>query len=75
MNAIVREEEPVGETVPLPLVHQQAAAEQALRIADAGLVETICIHGDTPGAPRLVHPAREALRALDEGRLQQVPPR
>lgn len=28
----------------------QTAGEQALRIAKEGLAETICIHGDTPGA-------------------------
>ncbi len=28
----------------------QEAAQQALRLADSGTVETICVHGDTPGA-------------------------
>jgi UPF0271 protein len=39
----------------------QAAAEQALRIAKDGLAETICIHGDTPGALSI---AREVARVL-----------
>jgi UPF0271 protein len=39
----------------------QAAAEQALRIANDGLAETICIHGDTPGALAI---AKEVARAL-----------
>jgi 5-oxoprolinase (ATP-hydrolysing) subunit A len=37
------------------------AGEQALRIAQAGLAETICIHGDTPGAVEI---AREVARVL-----------
>jgi UPF0271 protein len=37
------------------------AGEQALRIAQAGLAETICIHGDTPGALEI---AREVARVL-----------
>ncbi|HTX38463.1 MAG TPA: 5-oxoprolinase subunit PxpA [Bryobacteraceae bacterium] len=28
----------------------QEAAQQALRLANSGTVETICVHGDTPGA-------------------------
>jgi len=28
----------------------QEAAQQALRLAESGSVETICVHGDTPGA-------------------------
>jgi UPF0271 protein len=37
------------------------AAAQALRIAEAGLAETICIHGDTPGAAQI---ASEVARVL-----------
>lgn len=37
------------------------AGEQALRIAKEGIAETICIHGDTPGA---VDIAREVARVL-----------
>ena len=37
------------------------AAAQALRIVEAGLAETICIHGDTPGAAQI---ASEVARVL-----------
>jgi UPF0271 protein len=37
------------------------AAEQALRIAKEGIAETICIHGDTPGALEI---AKEVARVL-----------
>jgi UPF0271 protein len=37
------------------------AAAQALRIAKEGIAETICIHGDTPGAVEI---AREVARVL-----------
>ncbi len=37
------------------------AARQAVRIAEEGAVQTICIHGDTPGAPEI---AAEVVRAL-----------
>jgi UPF0271 protein len=40
------------------------AAEQALRLARGGVVETICIHSDTPGAVRIVAAVAEALRKL-----------
>ena len=40
-----------------------AAAEQALRLARGGTVETICVHGDTPGAPRILKACRDALRS------------
>jgi UPF0271 protein len=39
----------------------KAAGEQALRIAGEGMAETICIHGDTPGALQI---AQEVARVL-----------
>ena len=40
-----------------------AAAAQAVRLARAGAAETICVHGDTPGAPAILRACREALFA------------
>jgi UPF0271 protein len=37
------------------------AAAQALRFARQGLAETICVHGDTPGAVGILKACREAL--------------
>ena len=37
------------------------AAAQALRLAESGKVETICVHGDTPGAVEILKSVREAL--------------
>ncbi len=36
-------------------------ARQALRLAEAGEVDSLCVHGDTPGAPALARAARRAL--------------
>jgi UPF0271 protein len=38
-----------------------AAAAQALRLAREGQAETICVHGDTPGAVAILQACREAL--------------
>jgi UPF0271 protein len=38
------------------------AAQQALRIANQGRAQTICIHGDTPGAVRIAQAVAQALR-------------
>jgi UPF0271 protein len=38
-----------------------AAAAQAVRLARAGNVQTICVHGDTPGAAAILKACREAL--------------
>jgi UPF0271 protein len=38
-----------------------AAAAQALRFARQGNVQTICVHGDTPGAAAILKACREAL--------------
>jgi UPF0271 protein len=40
-----------------------AAAAQAVRLARGGGVETICVHGDTPGAPAILRACRDALRS------------
>jgi len=37
------------------------AAAQALRLARAGKAQTICVHGDTPGAVEILRACREAL--------------
>jgi UPF0271 protein len=39
----------------------EEAAAQALRLARRGGVETICVHGDTPGAVAILKACREAL--------------
>jgi UPF0271 protein len=39
----------------------EEAAAQALRLARSGGVETICVHGDTPGAVAILKACREAL--------------
>jgi UPF0271 protein len=38
-----------------------AAAAQALRLAREGKAQTICVHGDTPGAVEILKACREAL--------------
>ncbi|RHW26993.1 LamB/YcsF family protein [Nocardioides immobilis] len=38
-----------------------AAAAQAVRLADAGDVRSVCVHGDSPGAPALAAAVRAAL--------------
>ena len=37
------------------------AAEQALRLARSGQVDTLCVHADTPGATRILGAVRQAL--------------
>lgn len=39
----------------------KAAAAQAVRLAREGRAQTICIHGDTPGAVEILKACREAL--------------
>jgi 5-oxoprolinase (ATP-hydrolysing) subunit A len=41
----------------------QAAAAQAVRLAHEGTVQTICVHGDTPGSVAILKACREALAA------------
>lgn len=50
-------------TQPGSVLEPQAAAEQAIRLARGGEFDTICIHGDSPGAARVARAVREALRA------------
>lgn len=38
------------------------AAEQAVRLARSGLYDTLCVHGDTPGAGLIAAAVRAALR-------------
>ena len=38
-----------------------AAAAQAVRLAREGVAQTICVHGDTPGAVEILKACREAL--------------
>jgi UPF0271 protein len=40
----------------------EAAAAQALRLAREGVAQTICVHGDTPGAVEILKACRDALR-------------
>jgi 5-oxoprolinase (ATP-hydrolysing) subunit A len=40
----------------------ERAAQQALELAASGRIQTICIHGDTPGAPAIALAVRTALR-------------
>jgi UPF0271 protein len=40
-----------------------AVIAQALRLAASGTVESICLHGDTPGAVALARAVRDALKA------------
>src|SRR5581483_1439711 len=38
-----------------------AASAQAVRFAEEGKAQTICVHGDTPGAVAILKACREAL--------------
>ncbi len=38
-----------------------AAADQAVRLAKEGRFQTLCCHGDTPGAEKIVRAVREGL--------------
>jgi UPF0271 protein len=40
-----------------------AAAAQAVRLAREGRAQTICVHGDTPGAVEILRAVREALQS------------
>jgi UPF0271 protein len=40
-----------------------AAAAQAVRLAQEGRAQTICVHGDTPGAVEILRAVREALQS------------
>jgi len=58
--------QPDGSLVPrgepgAVLTDPAAAAEQAVRLAGAGRVRSICVHGDSPGAPGIASAVRTAL--------------
>lgn len=42
----------------------QAAAAQAIRLAQAGNAQTLCVHSDTPGSVAILKACREALKYL-----------
>src|SRR5262249_6951875 len=59
---------PDGQLVPRSvagalLQHPKECAQQALRLAQSGNIETICVHGDTEGALSIARAVRQALEA------------
>jgi UPF0271 protein len=46
---------------PGSLLDSALAAEQAVRLAESGRFDTICIHGDSPGAGAVAAAVRRAL--------------
>ena len=48
---------------PGSVLEPEQAAEQAIRLARGGEYDTICLHGDSPGAPAVARAIREALRS------------
>lgn len=46
------------------ITDEREAAEQAVRLVRSGTVQTICVHGDTPGAVAVLKACREALTSL-----------
>jgi UPF0271 protein len=48
---------------PGSVLEPDQAAEQALRLAGSGECDTICLHGDSPGASATARTIREALAA------------
>ncbi len=59
-------------TQPGSVLEPAAAAEQALHLARSGDFDSICLHGDSPGAPAVARAIREALR---EGGIESGPNR
>ena len=49
------------------LTHPADAARQARALAAGARFDTLCVHGDTPGAVAIARAVREALDALDPG--------
>jgi UPF0271 protein len=49
-------------TEPGAMLELAAAAQQAVRLARSGEIDSICVHGDTPGAARTAAAVRQALR-------------
>jgi UPF0271 protein len=54
---------PRGEPGAL-IVDPSEAAAAARRLAASGRYETVCVHGDTPGAVAIARAVRQALGAL-----------
>jgi 5-oxoprolinase (ATP-hydrolysing) subunit A len=48
---------------PGSLLDPERAVEQALRMARSGRYDTICIHGDSPGAARVAAAVRDAFKS------------
>jgi UPF0271 protein len=46
------------------LVDPAAAAERARELASSGSIETVCVHGDTPGAEKIAQAVRRVLDAI-----------
>jgi UPF0271 protein len=55
---------------PGSVLDPDRAAEQALRLIRSGEYDTICLHGDSPGAPATARRIREA---LDEAGIETAP--
>jgi UPF0271 protein len=55
---------------PGSVLEPDQAAEQALRLIRSGEYDTICLHGDSPGAPATARRIREA---LEEAGIQTAP--
>jgi 5-oxoprolinase (ATP-hydrolysing) subunit A len=52
---------------PGSVLEPQRAVEQALQLARSGRYDTICTHGDTPGAAQIVAAVRQAFAAAGIG--------
>jgi len=57
-------------TQPGAVLDAASAAEQAVALARTGKYDTICVHGDTPGAGRVAAAVR---RAIDEAGIATTP--
>jgi UPF0271 protein len=51
----------VPRTQPGAVLDAASAAEQAVALARTGEYDTICVHGDTPGAGQVAAAVRRAL--------------
>ncbi|TAN33312.1 LamB/YcsF family protein [bacterium] len=49
-------------TQPGAVLNPALAAQQAVRLARSGQYDTICVHGDTPGAAQIAASVRQGLR-------------
>jgi UPF0271 protein len=58
----------VPRSEPGALISDPARARELARtLALSRTIDTVCVHGDTPGALLIAHAVREALDALNEG--------